>query len=467
MGAIRKKVKATFEGTDTLTRAGVCDMAKANVEAGSFGSSAPWCGTSGHTTDWEAIYTELDRLATCRSSTTTSSTTTSSTTTSTQLATPTVTITAGSGISEGTAAGFTLTANPAPAAALTVAVTVAQSGDYAAAGAVGSKTVTIPTGGTATYSVATVDDSTDEADGSISFTLNTGTGYTVGSTATATVVVTDNDVPEITVTAGSGVSEGTAAVFTLTANPAPAAPLTVAVTVAQSGDYAATGATGSKTVTIPTGGTATYSVSTVDDSSDEANGSVSVTVNSGTGYTVGSTATATVAVSDDDLAAVTTPSFSIDDLTVKEEAGMVSFKIKLSPPSTRMTGVYVQAKAGSATSPADYLGLSQPLIVPFPPGQTERTAKFYVQNDSHDEGNESFQLVLSNPMGGAVIADGVAEVTIENTDPMPAAWLPRFGRTVSQQVVDALQERFSAPPTPPGLHLTMAGEELTGSGATP
>ncbi|MYA91426.1 MAG: hypothetical protein F4Y10_06585, partial [Synechococcus sp. SB0663_bin_10] len=84
-------------------------------------------------------------------------------------------------------------------------------------------------------------------------------------------------------------SEGTAAIFTLTANPAPAGSLSVAVTVAQSGDYAAAVAVGSKTVTIPTGGTATYSVSTVDDSSDEANGSVSVTVNSGTGYTVGST----------------------------------------------------------------------------------------------------------------------------------------------------------------------------------
>ncbi|MXZ82283.1 MAG: hypothetical protein F4Z10_01015, partial [Synechococcus sp. SB0666_bin_14] len=152
VGAIRKKVKATFEGKDTLTRGGVCDMAKANVEAGSFGSSGPWCGTSGHTADWEAIYTELDRLETCRSSSTIN----------TQPLTPTVSVTPEAGVSEGTAAVFTLTASPAPAAALTVAVTVGQSGDYAAAGATGSKTVTIPpTSGTATYSVSTVDDSSD------------------------------------------------------------------------------------------------------------------------------------------------------------------------------------------------------------------------------------------------------------------------------------------------------------------
>ena len=39
-------------------------------------------------------------------------------------------------------------------------------------------------------------------------------------------------------------------------------------------------------------------------------------------------------------------------------------------------------------------------------------------------------------------------------------WPIRFGRTVSQQVTDALQSRFTAGPQP-GLHLTVAGEELT------
>ncbi|MYG45996.1 MAG: leucine-rich repeat protein, partial [Synechococcus sp. SB0675_bin_6] len=111
---------------------------------------------------------------------------------------PTITITAGAGVSEGTAASFTLTASSAPAVALSVAVTVAQNGDYAAADTTGSKTVTIPTSGTATYTVATVDDSSDEADGSISVTVDTGTGYTVGSTATATVAVTDDDSSEPT-----------------------------------------------------------------------------------------------------------------------------------------------------------------------------------------------------------------------------------------------------------------------------
>ena len=42
------------------------------------------------------------------------------------------------------------------------------------------------------------------------------------------------------------------------------------------------------------------------------------------------------------------------------------------------------------------------------------------------------------------------------------AWYVRFGRTVTQQVVDAVQGRFSANPQR-GLTLTVAGEDLTGT----
>lgn len=66
VGAIRSRVQATFEGIDSLTRAGVCEMAEANVESGDFGDSGPWCGATGHTANWEAVYAELDRLETCR-----------------------------------------------------------------------------------------------------------------------------------------------------------------------------------------------------------------------------------------------------------------------------------------------------------------------------------------------------------------------------------------------------------------
>ncbi len=61
VGIIRNRVEATFNGTDTLTRSGVCELAKQHL-----GDSGPWCETTGHTADWEASYAMLDQLAECR-----------------------------------------------------------------------------------------------------------------------------------------------------------------------------------------------------------------------------------------------------------------------------------------------------------------------------------------------------------------------------------------------------------------
>lgn len=106
-------------------------------------------------------------------------------------------------------------------------------------------------------------------------------------------------VPVLSITGGSSVTEGANAVFTVSASPAPAAPLSVNLSVSQSGDWGAT--TGARTVTVPTTGTKTVTVATADDGTDEADGSVTAAVQTGAGYTVSPTAgSATVAVADDD-----------------------------------------------------------------------------------------------------------------------------------------------------------------------
>ncbi len=246
---------------------------------------------------------------------------------------PEISIAAGSDVAEGTAATFTLTASPAPTTALSVSVTVSQSGSFGVS--TGARTVTIPTGGSYTLTVATADDSTDEADGSVTATVGSGTGYTVSSSdSSATVAVADDDVPEISIAAGSGVTEGSAATFTVTASPVPAASLDVSVTVSQSGDFASIG---ERTVTIPTTGSATFTVATTNDTTDEADGSVTATLASGTGYTVSSSAgAATVAVSDDDDPApppAGPPTVTVGDATAVEGAQDLAFVVTLSKPN--------------------------------------------------------------------------------------------------------------------------------------
>ena len=216
---------------------------------------------------------------------------------------PEVTLSAGPDpdVEEGAAAVFSLSVDQAPLEDLVVALSVSEIGDFVASGGLGARAVTVAKGDTEVrFSVATVDDGVDEADGSVTATVEPGGGYVVGSPSSAVVKVADDDVPTVTVTAGSGVEEGAAAVFTLSVEQAALADLDVNLTVSESGGFVTSGELGDRTATIAKGATSVVvSVATVDDGVDKAHGSVTVAVAAGSGYTAGSSAT--VAVADDEV----------------------------------------------------------------------------------------------------------------------------------------------------------------------
>ena len=116
---------------------------------------------------------------------------------------------------------------------------------------------------------------------------------------------------------------------------------------------------------------------------------------------------------------------------------------------------------GTATAGADYEAVSG--AVRFAPGETQKTVSVRVLNDAHDEGSETLTLTLSRPFG-AELADATATGTIVNTDPIPKAWITRFGRTVGSQVVDAVTARFDDGGR---SHVTVGGMGLAGSGPDP
>ena len=232
--------------------------------------------------------------------------------------------------------------------------------------------------------------------------------------------------PEIAVAGGDGVAEGGNASFTVTATPAPAAPLTVALTIGQRGDYAAPGETGTRQVVIPTGGSATFEVATVDDAAHEPDGSVDATVDAGAGYTVADPPgdAASVAVADDDPAPAV-PEFSIGDAAAAEGDRFMWFTVTLGMAADRPVGVSwrtrestpASARANSDFLPIDFGSLE------FAPGETVRRLWVYILDDGVDEDAETFEVVLSSPTGGAGIADGVAVGTIGDpgATPPPAA----------------------------------------------
>ena len=140
-----------------------------------------------------------------------------------------VTITAHRGpVTEGSPARFTLTATPAPASPLQVALSWAET--VPMLDGPPPATVTIPVAGTASVEADTDDDEVDDLNGTVIATVTSGPGYTVGEPRIATVEVIDNDVPVITIAANPDwANEGSPVRFTLTATPAPAAPVQVAL----------------------------------------------------------------------------------------------------------------------------------------------------------------------------------------------------------------------------------------------
>ena len=159
------------------------------------------------------------------------------------------------------------------------------------------------------------------------------------------------------------------------------------------------------------------------------------------------------------------PGLSVADARVHEnvENAAVDFAVTLSRASAQTVTVAYATSDGppphGATAGSDYTSTSDTLT--FSPGQTAKTVSVPVLNDSHDEGEETFVLTLSNPTGGAWLKDATAVGIIENSDPMPKAWLARFGRTVASQAVDAIGGRMEGAG---GTHVTVAGQSLSLSG---
>ena len=148
---------------------------------------------------------------------------------------------------------------------------------------------------------------------------------------------------------------------------------------------------------------------------------------------------------------------SVADARAREGADKtIDFEVSLSRAVSGTVTVSYATIDGTATAGSDYTARSGTLT--FDPGVTARTVRVTVLDDAHDEGEETLTLTLSNPTG-AVILDGVATGTIENTDLMPAAWLARFGRTVTDQVLEVVQTRLAAPRVA-GSQATLAGQQL-------
>jgi sugar lactone lactonase YvrE len=315
---------------------------------------------------------------------------------------------------------FTLTRLGSRTSALSVNVSPGGSAapgiDYTAL----NGTVTIAANvSTLDYGVTVLEDTVPETDETVIATVQSGTGYTVGSPASATVTIADNETPTLSIVetdataAEEGLSTGT---FTITRLGTKSTALTVNLSLAGS---SASNGTDFDTIpgTLALGAnvtTATITVKPKDDTAMEPAEIVLCTISSGTGYVVGSPSSGTVTITDNDTQTVTIHATSTN---AAEPATNGAFVVRRVGPTTgALTVTYAIATGtGRATNGSDFNTI--PLTATIAAGNTESPSiPITVINDANYEGPETVQLTISSSSLYVIGSPSVATVTIADND---------------------------------------------------
>ncbi|MDX1618426.1 MAG: Calx-beta domain-containing protein, partial [Balneolaceae bacterium] len=118
---------------------------------------------------------------------------------------------------------------------------------------------------------------------------------------------------------------------------------------------------------------------------------------------------------DDDEKRVETPRASIADASAFESAGSLIFNVNLSKSYSETVAVQYETKPKSADAGQDYVASSG--VLSFAPGETETTLQIELIDDAVDEPDETFVVVLTDPVNAVLAGAGdQAEGTILDDD---------------------------------------------------
>ena len=366
---------------------------------------------------------------------------------------PTVNVTAGATVTEGSPARFTVTATPAPTSPITVNLFVEDSNsDFVAASEEGVRTVVLNSGTSSReITVPTVNDNTDEDDGYVEAFVNDGTGYTAGGGSAVRVLDNDDPIPGAFFrSASSDAVEhgGTHEVQVDLDSPAPAAGITLryslsgTATAGSSNDFTIQN---SGSLAIAAGATsATIPVAINDDTSAESDETVILVLTGGTGYTLGSPSVHTLTITDNDGTGQATLSLSGPTGADEGNSGTSDryFTVSLSSAPSRFvswqlcfSGSATIDAAGGGTIPAgaDYQAISGQTPIDLrgrSPVCTSRTFKttdssftntdlgIRIKGDTESESDETVTVTLRIDDGpdDVVLGTSVVTYTIRDDD---------------------------------------------------
>ena len=366
-------------------------------------------------------------------------------------------------VAEGSSVSLKVTLSADPKRSVTIPITKANQGGATDADYSGVPTSVIFASGEMekTMGFSATQDTVDDDGESVKLAFGTlPDGVSAGTTPEATVVITDDDDPAVTVSYGSSLytatEGGTAATVTVTLSANPERQVVVPITAtnhggATNGDYSGIPAS----VTFERGDTSRrFTVTATDDSIDDDG--ESVTLGFATlpdGVTAGRPLTTPVTIEDNDAA----PEITVSDARAMESSGEIMFEARMSRASNRPVTLRCVTADGTAKVDKDYSGTRA--ILTFPPGETTRTITVSVLDDTLDEDNEMFTVLLSDARNATLIDGAATGMIIDNDQSVAKAWLARFARTVTSHMLDAVGGRLTQA-FQPGLHVTIGGQPV-------
>lgn len=286
---------------------------------------------------------------------------------------------------------------------LTRAGTATVTTDYTA-----PASVTIPAGSaTATVTVIPVDDPADEGMETAIISITTNAAYARDTLSNSqTVIINDNDLPLITLTATDATlteTPGDSGTFTITRSGGnPYQPLTVDYSIAGRAVHGVDYRRLDGRATIPAGASSTtVEIHPSDDSVDEGTQDIILQLRSTTAYTIGGTGIATMSITDNDASQVyvkLTSSGVVEPATGSSTA--IAYQIIRPASGTAITVNY--AITGTATNGVDYASL--PGTIAFASGDTSKTINVTALADVEIEDAESVTLTLLPGTGYTLMA---------------------------------------------------------------
>ena len=349
--------------------------------------------------------------------------------------------------------------------AKTVTVEVGADTDGATKGTdyttVAQQSITINAGSSSGYvdfTITPTDDDIDEPNEGISIE---GKLSSVTVTGTSLTLTDDEDVPTVTLVLTPTTINESGATNASTVTALLSGKSSAAVTVEVSVPNTAPVTLSSNTILSIAAGaktsTGTVTITAVDNNVDAPNETVTVTVSVSDGVAI--PVIETLTINDDDVAP-TGITLTVSPATIRETDGETEITVTATVNGTTRYAdaktVTVSVGGGTATSGMDYDAVSNFDII-IAAGDTSNTGTFDLTliNDAVQEKDETIEITGSS--GALNITK--AMITITNSDPMPAAWLGRFGRTVAEQALDGIAGRIAASRSA-GVQGSIAGHAL-------